>query len=81
MAWRQYRTMDGLAMKFIGWIFGFLIGVGVPSLILFIVKHTKRHKGQQLSKGAKTLKRILNVMLFAVVLAVVGYFIYTGVRL
>lgn len=29
----------------------------------------------------KTLKRILNVILGIVVLAIVGYFIYTGVRL
>lgn len=29
----------------------------------------------------KTLKRILNVILGIVVLAIAGYFIYTGVRL
>lgn len=68
-------------IDYIGWIVGFLIGVGVPSLILFIVNYAKKHKGQQPLKGVKTLIRLLNVIIFVVVLAEIGYFIYTGVRL
>ena len=68
-------------IDYIGWIVGFLIGVGVPSLILFIVNYAKKHKGQQSSKGVKTLIRLLNVIIFVVVFAEIGYFIYTGVRL